>query len=307
MSFESDQRVGAAPPVLTPPPQIGPDVDPSPPHKPKRSGPIAAILSALAVAGKYLLGLGKFILPILKFAKLGKILLTGGTMLLSVWFYALLFGWQFAIGFVICIFVHELGHVVMAAREGVPVTAPIFLPGFGAMILLKQGPRTAWSDALIGIGGPVAGTLAGLGCWGIYSVTGNYLFLALATTAFLMNLFNLLPVMPLDGGRITGAVSPYLWAIGLVVLIGMFVTGYASNPFIFVLVILSLPRLWHGLRTGSVAREGETLTRSMKLSMGVAYLALAGFLAWGMTATQSMLPDRSAQAAHSRLNRGPVQ
>ncbi len=178
----------------------------------KKLGPLGTALLFLLAKAKAAL---TFIIPILKFLKLGKVLLTSGTMLLSVWVYSLLFGWKFALGFVICIFVHEMGHVLAAMAYGVPVSAPVFIPGFGALILQKRGAKSAWIEAIIGIGGPIGGTISALACWAIYATTNNPLFLGLAYVAFFMNLFNMTPMFPLDGGWIVGAISPYLWAAGL--------------------------------------------------------------------------------------------
>jgi Zn-dependent protease len=169
---------------------------------------------------------------------------------------------------------------------GVPVSAPIFIPGFGALILQKRAARSAWDEALIGIGGPIGGTLAGLVCWLAYLVTGHELMLGLAFTTFLLNLFNLIPIMPLDGGWITGAVSPRLWLVGAVGMAALFALGFIRNPFILLLLLLSLPRLWHGLRTGDVTPEdGSPTSPGQRLVMGSAYVGLCALLAWLMAQT----------------------
>jgi Zn-dependent protease len=187
---------------------------------------------------------------------------------------------------VLCILAHEMGHVYVAWRMGVPVTAPIFIPGFGALILQKRRARSAWDEALIGIGGPVAGTLAGLFCLLIYQRTGSRLMLALADTSFFINLFNLAPIFPLDGGWITGAISPRIWLIGIVGMIGAFVTGFVQNPMILILVIISFPRLWCGLKTGDVTPKGGTpITPQQRITMGLSYVALSGVLLGLMTQT----------------------
>lgn len=237
-----------------------------------RLGPVGMLLLFLVGKGKYLPLLAKFGLPALK---------TGGTMLLSIALYAQLFGWWFAAGFVICILAHELGHVYVAWRMGIPVTAPIFIPGFGALILQKERAKSAWDEALIGIGGPVAGLLAGLVCMGIHQLTGSPLMLALAYTGFVINLFNLAPIFPLDGGWITGAVSPRLWLFGIVGMVAMYASGSLRNPLILLLIFLSLPRLWHGLTTGDLTpKDGVPTTPRQRLRMGVSYIALCGLLAW---------------------------
>lgn len=260
-------------------PQAPPEAPPiiAPPPKSPFQRAWAAFLTFAAVVWK-------FVLPLLKLAKGGKILLTASTMLLSVWYYSQLFGWPFAAGFVTCILIHEMGHVFAAWRLGVPVTAPIFIPGMGALILSKKFGESAWEGAIIGYGGPLFGTLAGLACWGVYGLTGNALFLGLAFTAFLLNLFNMMPIFPMDGGRIVGAVSPYIWIAGLAGMVGLTLTGYMNNPFVWLLIIFSLPNLISGFKRGSIDATKRT-TKNQRLIAGVAYVGLCAFLVWGMAET----------------------
>src|SRR5665213_3172383 len=115
---------------------------------------------------KYLAKL-KFLLPVLK---------TGGTMLLSIGAYAMFWGWQFAVGFVLLIFVHECGHLIAAKRIGLKVGAPVFIPFMGALIALKEAPRNAWIEAQVGIGGPILGSVGAAVCELIYLATDNLMF-----------------------------------------------------------------------------------------------------------------------------------
>src|SRR5262245_14833995 len=218
-------------------------------------------------------------------------------MFVSVWFYSLAFGWSFALGFVLLIFVHEMGHVFVAWRQGLPISAPIFIPFMGALIIAKAEAKSAWNQAVMGIGGPIAGSVAALACWWIYSAAQNELFLGLAYVGFLINLFNLLPLFPLDGGWITGAVSPYLWLVGITLLVAGFLTGYFRNPSILVLLLLSLPRLWQGIRHGVAhGPDVQPATVDQKIKMVRAYLALVGALAWAMGETHTdWTPERKSQ------------
>jgi Zn-dependent protease len=231
----------------------------------------------------------KLILGLLKVLKLNfllPVLQTGGTMALSIVVYAQVFGWWFAVGFVVSILVHEMGHVYAAYRLRIPVSAPLFIPGMGALILQKKEARSAWDQALIGIGGPVAGTLAGLVLLAGYHVTGLPLLMALAYTTFFLNLFNLAPIVPLDGGWITGAISPRIWLVGVVVLVGLFFSGVLRNPFLLLIVVISLPRLWHGLRHGDATPPGGVPVEPHQRSqMAAAYLGLCGLLLWLMMET----------------------
>ncbi len=276
------------PPVLVPPVQKS-HREPPPQAKKEVKGPLGALLAFCAVAWK-------FILPALKLLKGAKFLLTGASMIASVWVYSIAFGWPFAAGFVLCIFVHEMGHVAMAAQQGVPVTVPIFIPGFGALILQNRWAKSAWGEALIGIGGPMAGTFAAMVCWGCYFVTGQGIFLGLAFFGFMINLFNMIPIMPLDGGWIVSAISPFLWLIGVVIMVVMASMGLIRNPLIWILVLLSLPHLWSGLKRGTAdPMGGEVTTKTQKLAMGIAYLGLCGLLVVGMTATHDGLLEIRAQ------------
>lgn len=235
------------------------------------SGGIAAAFLALLKFGK-----GAFIL-----LKSGKILGTTLSMVVSIWFYSLAFGWPFAVGFVLCILVHELGHVFFAWRVGVPVTAPVFIPGMGALILQKRSTGHAYSEALIGIGGPLFGLVSALICWGLYGITGEPLYIALAYTAFFLNLFNMAPVYPLDGGWITACVTPYLLIIGYLGMGAAMIMGLIRNPMIYVLILLSIPRVWQMLKKGTADEANRITTKKQRVGMGLAYVALAAILAWG--------------------------
>jgi len=203
----------------------------------KYLGPVGGVLAlVLNFFGKL-----KFIvLPVLKF--LPVILKTGGTMILSIWVYALAWGWWFAAGFVALIFVHECGHLVVARRLGLKVGAPVFIPFMGALIALKDAPRNAWIEAWVGIGGPLFGAFGAAICIGIFMTTGNPLFSALAYTGCFLNLFNLAPVGFLDGGRIVTAISPWLWIVGLAVLIAQLFVH--MNFLLVMILVMSAPRVY---------------------------------------------------------------
>src|SRR5213082_3577572 len=171
----------------------------------------------LGILGVLLVKFKALLIPVLKFFPV--LLKTGGTMFLTLWLYAQAWGWRFALGFVLLIFVHECGHLIAAKRIGLKVGAPVFIPFMGAFIALKEAPRNAWIEAQVGIGGPFLGTLGAVACLGISLLTGNPLFRALAYSGFFLNLFNLAPIGFLDGGRIVTALSRWLWLPGFAVLL----------------------------------------------------------------------------------------
>src|SRR4029077_19857116 len=171
----------------------------------KALGPVAVVGVVIA---KFFAKLKFLILPALKFLPI--LLKSGGTMLLSIGIYATIWGWKFAVGFVLLMFVHECGHLIVAKKFGLKVSAPVFIPFMGAFILLKDQPRNAWMEACVGIGGPMLGSLGALVCHSLGETTNEPGFIILALTGYLLNLFNLTPVGMLDGGRIVTALSRWL-------------------------------------------------------------------------------------------------
>jgi Zn-dependent protease len=250
----------------------------------KLLGPVGVVFIVIA---KFFGKLKFFILPALKF--LPVILKTGGTMLLSVGVYALIWGWWFALGFVLLIFVHECGHLLMAKKIGLKVSAPMFIPFMGAFIALKEAPPNAWVESRVGIAGPILGTLGAGICYVIFLVTDNPLFSALAHVGFLLNLFNLAPVGFLDGGRIVTALSPWLWIVGFIIMVLLAVTQFAAGHFNLILVyvlIFSLPRLFSLFRQKSEAeRRYFEVTPGQRWTMGTMYFGLIALLVVGMEMT----------------------
>src|ERR1051326_4195861 len=260
------------------PPPIPP---PGPPASPERTGLKKAFVP-LGVLGVLLMKFKALLLPALKF--LPVLLKTGGTMFLSVWVYAQSWGWWFALGFVLLIFVHECGHLLAARRIGLKVGAPVFIPFMGAFIALKEAPRNAWIEAQVGIGGPLLGTAGAAACDGIYLATGDPMFRALAFTGFLLNLFNLAPVGFLDGGRIVTALSPWLWLVGFGVVLAL--TIMHPNFILVLILIFSVPRLFSLFRAKSdEERRYFEVTPARRWVMAGMYFGLIVFLLFGMRLT----------------------
>src|SRR3954454_24177914 len=181
---------------------------------PEPQSPLKRARGAIAAALALIVSLaGKLKAVLLLLPKL-KLLTTSGSMLVSIGAYALIWGWQFAVGFVLLLFVHEMGHVIQLRREGVEASAPIFIPFMGAVVWAKQLGGNALAEARVGLAGPILGTVGALACVPLYYATGNDLFRALAFTGFFLNLFNLAPVLPLDGGRAMAAMAPWMWIVG---------------------------------------------------------------------------------------------
>jgi Zn-dependent protease len=209
--------------------------------------------------------------------KLGKLLGTGGTMLLSMLAYTFVFGWKYAVGFVLLIFVHELGHYAAARQRGLAVSGITFLPFVGAWTALDQLPHDAETSAWVGFGGPIAGTLAAMACYALAREFDSRLMLALAYSGCMLNLINLIPIKPLDGGHITAVISPKVWLIGAPILVALFF--YRPSPMLLLIAILAYPQLklaiWGDPRLPDTYYQAS---RDTRLNYAAIYIGLCAFL-----------------------------
>jgi len=271
-----EQDGNAAPPE-SPGQRWGPPPGPSGWQRLKKL--FAPLGVAVALCVKFFAKLKFILLPALKF--LPVLLKTGGTMLLTIWVYAMMWGVWFAVGFVLLIFVHECGHLLVARRLGLKVGAPVFIPFMGAIIALKEAPRNAWIEALVGIGGPMLGTVGAGVCEMVFLATGDPMFRALAYTGFFLNLFNLAPIGFLDGGRIVTALSPWLWLVGLLIVGAM--TIFHPNFLLILILIISAPRIFFLFRrkTEEELRYYE-VTPAQRWTMAAMYFGLVAILVLGM-------------------------
>lgn len=221
----------------------------------------------------------KLLFLLLNAAKLGKILTTGGTMLLSLVAYALLYGWRFALGFVLLIFCHEMGHYIAARQRGLNVGAPTFIPFVGAWIEMKDLPHDAETEAYVGLAGPLAGTLASLACYFVARNQDSELLLALSYAGFFLNLFNLIPLPPFDGGRITAAISRRFWYVGAPILIAVFL--WRPSPLLVIIALLAAPQIWQSFKHGNDPSQQAyySVPPLKRFEYGVFYLGLAAYLA----------------------------
>ena len=222
--------------------------------------------------------MGKLLVWLLAAGKLGKLLTTGGTMLISMLVYTWVFGWRYAVGFVLLIFCHEMGHYLAARRRGLAVGAPTFIPFVGAWIELKDMPHDVETEAYVGFAGPVAGTAAALACYFAARETDSRLLLALAYSGCMLNLINLIPISPLDGGRITAIISPKVWLAGVPLLAALFF--YSPSPMLILIAILAYPQLKTAIwGNPDLPAQYYEVARETRINYGVMYLALVAFLA----------------------------
>ena len=238
-------------------------------------GPIVAVLVLLATKLKAVL----LLLPKLK------VFTTSASMLVSIAAYALIWGWAFALGFVLLLLVHELGHVIQLRREGVEASAPMFIPFLGAVISAKSLGDDAAAEARVGLAGPILGTLATLVPLGIWLATGEEFWQALAYVGFFINLLNLLPVLPLDGGRAMAALSPWVWIAGFAGLVAL--TLAFPNPILILILIFGGLETWHRWKNRNTpeGRAYHAIPARTRVLVAVVYLGLAALLAVGISET----------------------
>ena len=239
------------------------------------------VWAPIAALGFLLVKFKGIALAIFKF----KVFATSATMLVSIAAYAWIWGWRFAVGFVLLLLVHEMGHVLELRRQGVPASAPLFIPFLGAVVGMKQMPKNAWHEAQVALAGPILGSVGAAGAWVAGEALDSDLLVALAFTGFFLNLFNLLPVSPLDGGRAVAAIHPALWALGLALLLGL--VFFAPNPILILILVLGgleVWRRWRG-RGEPGAAEYYRVTPWQRAVVGVTYVGLAALLGLAMSAT----------------------
>jgi Zn-dependent protease len=173
-----------------------------------------------------------------------------------------------------------MGHVIAARQRGLAVSAPAFIPFMGAFITMRHLPPDVETEAHVAIGGPLLGTLAAFGFWFAGQQTGESLYLAIAYSGFFLNLFNLLPISPLDGGRITAVLGPRIWFLGAPLMIALL--AWRPSPVLVLILIMSVPQLMKAWRYDRNAPENRAyygIPAAKKLEYGVMYLGLAGTLA----------------------------
>jgi Zn-dependent protease len=253
---------------------------PQPPAQKRRRGIGGTLLFGLLAVAKW----GKALLLLLPKAKL---LTTSGSMLVSVAAYALIWGWKFAVGFVALLFIHEMGHYIQLRREGVKPSGMVFIPFLGAAVGTRSLGGSALAEARVGLAGPILGSLATAALLPIAATTDDDFWRALAFTGFFLNLFNLLPVVPLDGGRAMAAMAPWMWFLGLGAMLTL--VFIAPNPILLLIVLLGgfeTYRRWKDRRKPLDGNaEYYKVAPRHRLAVGAVYVGLVVLLALGMDAT----------------------
>jgi Zn-dependent protease len=225
--------------------------------------------------------MSRLFLLLLAGLKFGKLFGTVATMLIAVGVYAIAFGWRYAVGIVAMLFFHEMGHYIAARRRGLRVGLPMFIPFAFAWVKLEDLPHDAETDAYIALAGPMLGTVAAIGAYFLARDQGMHWLTAVAYTGFLINLINMIPLPPLDGGRITSVLSPRIWLLG-VPIIGALMWFHFSAILLLV-AILALPHVFNAFRFDASAPANVqyfAVSPRVRWEYGLLYVGLIAFLAY---------------------------
>ncbi len=245
-----------------PPPSPDEQSEEPKPVQRRRTGGIGAILAALAAFAfkfKFLLLFG------------AKLFGVSWTFLLSLWIYVLIFGWKLAVVLMLVLLAHELGHYFAFRAYGLPARLPAFVPLLGAYTVGGAAPDLE-QDAYIALAGPLTGLGLAAVCYAFGQATGDRFWYACADLSAFLNLFNMIPTPPFDGGRIIGALWPPLWIIGFALFVVLAVTLHIPILFVAIIGLLGLPSMLAAWR-GHVDPRAESMTFGARVRVSVWYLA----------------------------------
>lgn len=200
----------------------------------------------------------------------------GGSFVVTIAAYATQAPLAVVVGFVVITLIHEVGHAIAIRAKGLRTGFMVFIPFVGGAVTLKDQPRSAFDDALIGVAGPVAGTLASLIFLQVYKWTSDPLYLLIAFLGFALNLFNLLPIGMLDGGRISAAVTKWMWVLGGGAVVYKVVDQ--PNPLTILIAVLAAFQVYASILREKTDKRFYEVTFGQRAAIAVAYFALVIFL-----------------------------
>ena len=246
-------------------------------------GAIGAAALALLLKFKLLLVGLKFLAPLWLF-------------LVSLWLYVTLFGWQFAVVIILLLLAHEFGHYFAFRAYGLPAKLPMLIPLFGA-VTYGAVPEELEHDAYIALAGPLTGLALAVACYAAGVLTHDRFWFAVADTSAFLNLFNMIPIPPFDGGRVVGAIWPALWIGGFVIFIAASI--YLHIPILFILIIgvLGAPALISAFR-GHVDPRAARMTTGSRISVSIWYLATMFGLVYISAISHGIASPHAAQSVN---------
>ena len=244
-------------------------------------------------------GIGAALAALLKLQWLAVFLKFGAaglSAIVSIVLYSFLFGWSFAIGLVVLLFIHEMGHAIVMKLKGLPVGGMIFIPMLGAAVLMRQMPKNAKDEAEVGIAGPIAGALAASVCLliALQAPHMHTIWAPLAYFGFFINLFNLMPVVPFDGGRVLAAIDRRIWIVGFLGLLAFLIWSWVNgnfSPWLLLFVVMAATQFW-SRRSAPNTPETKayySVPIGERITLGLLYFGLAVVLVLGMSLSHSLI------------------
>jgi Zn-dependent protease len=237
-----------------------------------------------------------FLLNLEWLAVLAKFGFAGITAIISVVAYSFLFGWPFAIGLVALLFLHEMGHAIVMKLKGMPVGGMIFIPMLGAAVFMNQMPKNAKDEAEVGIAGPIAGAIASSVCLllALQAPHIHSIWAPLAYFGFLMNLFNLIPIVPFDGGRVLAAIDRRVWILGFLGLAAFQIWTWINgnfSPWLLFFVVIAGTQLWarRSMSMTSDTKAYYAVPVGERIMLSLLYFGLAAVLFFGMTISHNLI------------------
>ena len=200
----------------------------------------------------------------------------GGSILITIAAYAVKFRLGLVIGFVLVTLIHEIGHAIVIRAKGLRTGFMVFIPFIGGAVTLKDQPRSAYDDAQIGLAGPLFGTAASLIALQVFKWSGNPLYLLIASVGFILNLLNLIPLGVLDGGRISAAITKWMWLFGGGAVI--YKTVRQPNPLMIVILLLAAFQVYASIVREKNERSFYDISIGQRTAVAVAYFTLVVFL-----------------------------
>lgn len=202
--------------------------------------------------------------------------IAGGSFVVTIAAYATQFPLAIVVGFVVITLIHEIGHAIAIRMKGLRAGFMVFIPFVGGAVTLKDQPRTAYDDAMIGLAGPFAGTLASLVVLQVYKWTGDPMYLFIALLGFALNLFNLLPIGMLDGGRISAAVTKWMWVLGGGAVVWKVFDQ--PNPLTILIAVLAAFQVYASIIREKTDKHFYEVTAAQRAGVAILYFALVIFL-----------------------------
>ena len=222
-----------------------------------------------------------------------KLLLSFGSLFLSIWLYAVFFGWKFGIVFVLLILVHELGHYLTFRNFGIKANLPFFIPGLGAFVATRGPAPSMTIEAIATLAGPIFGLAASAICYGYAVSTHEPFWYAAAYVGFFLNALNLLPIPPFDGGGIAGIIDPRLWIVGLFAFLAFLMFFGVWSSFTIVMIVLvalgAIPRIV-GLFRGRVDPRLADVPIANRWAIAAAYFVTIAIAVAGAAVSHVALP-----------------